>query len=102
MPASGTLLPGGTKEPPGKRETMSMTVNEASIKTMKAYSYDDLSVVVYVIDATGKTVFTALRDRNKVWKHADVTVNDLNDYSLILDYAEVERLVTEAKKSLSD
>ena len=81
---------------------MTMTVNEASTKKLKAYSYDDLSVVVYVIDASGKVVFTALRDHNKVWKHASVTVGDLTDYSLVLDYAEVERLVTEAKTSLSD
>jgi hypothetical protein len=82
-----------------------MTVNEASVKLMKAYAHDDdpKMVVVYVIDATGHPVFTALRNHAGKWAHADVTLGALaDDYHLILDYDEVTALVTDARKSLSD
>jgi hypothetical protein len=82
-----------------------MTVNEASVKPLTAYAHDDdpKMVVVYVVDATGHPVFTALRNHAGKWTHAAVTIGDLeNDYHLILDYDEVNALVTDARKSLSD
>ena len=84
-----------------------MTVEEAHLKKLMAYKPDDANddapIVVYVIDNSGEVVFTALRDYKRVWHLSpDVTVGDLaDDYSLILDYAKVERLVAEAKISLS-
>jgi hypothetical protein len=82
-----------------------MTMEEASFKKLKAYKHDNDAdeIVVYVIDNSGEVVFTALRDYKRVWHlKPDVTVGDLaDDYSLILDYAEVGRLVAEAKTSLS-
>lgn len=81
-----------------------MSTNEASLKAMKAYAHDDdpTAAVVYVIDASGSPVFTALRNHARKWAHADVKLGDVaEDYHLILDFDEVKALVTDAKKSLS-
>jgi hypothetical protein len=74
-----------------------MTTDEACFKEMQAFRNDHLALVVYVVDNSGEAVFTAIRDYKNVWSHASVKVGDLAEYSLILDYAEVKRLVAEAK-----
>jgi len=90
-----------------------MTVNEAAMKEKTAYTADSGSGVIYVIDKSEITdtpdkngkygVFVAMRrNAGGVWELApDLTDNVLTDYSLILDYDEVESLVTEARTSLS-
>lgn len=69
----------------------------------KAYRCDDVPIVRFVIDTSDAPVFTALRNWAGIWKHVPVTVGDLeNDFSLILDYAEVECLVVEARYAMGE
>jgi hypothetical protein len=78
-----------------------MTVPEAANKPMRAYADDDGSGVIYVIDYTKPKNFVAVRNLKGKWEATGVTDGGLQDYHLILDYAEVIHLVTAARTSLS-
>jgi hypothetical protein len=90
-----------------------MSVDEAAAKPMTAYTADNGSGVIYVIDNSRMTttpdkngrygVFVAMRrNEDGKWELApDLTDSTLTDYSLILDYDKVQALVTEARTSLS-